>query len=96
MTEDEEHLKHCSLRRLVERPHQSVVEVHNSGKAEHDHDVTQDVAHGAPWVLDPAMLGYGSANVDETERRGVPQHQTPPHQGHCFWKRLLVLLLTWA
>jgi hypothetical protein len=72
MTEDEEHLKHCSLRRPVEQPHQSVVEVHNSGKAEHDHDVTQDVAHGAPWVLDPAMLGYGSVNVDETECRGRP------------------------
>jgi hypothetical protein len=72
MTEDEEHLKHCSLRCPLEWPHQPVLKVHNSGKAEHDHDVAQDVAHGAPWVLDPAMLGYGSMIVDETKCRGCP------------------------
>jgi hypothetical protein len=73
VSEDEERPEHGALRGPVERPDKPAVEARGGGgEAEHDDDVAQHVAHGAPGVLDPAVLGYGRADLRQPEWRGRP------------------------
>uniref|UniRef100_A0A0A9DI07 Fad7 n=1 Tax=Arundo donax TaxID=35708 RepID=A0A0A9DI07_ARUDO len=68
-SEDEERPEHGALRGPVEGPDELAVEARGGGGED---DVAQDVAHGAPGVLDPAVLGDGDADVGEPERRRRP------------------------
>jgi hypothetical protein len=73
MPEDEESPEHGALRDPVKRPDEPAVEARGGrGEAEHDDDVAQHVAHGAPGVLDPAVLGDGRADLRQPEWRGRP------------------------
>ena len=75
VSQHEERPEHGALRRPVERPHEPAVEARGGGgEPQHQDDVAQDVAHGAPGVLHPAVLGDGGADVGQPERwrrRGV-------------------------
>ena len=73
VSQHEERPEHGALRRPVQRPDEPAVEA-RGGETQHQDDVAQDVGHGAPGVLHPAVLGDGGADVGQPERwrrRGV-------------------------
>jgi hypothetical protein len=78
VAEDEERPEHGALRGPVERPDEPAVEARGGrGEPQDDDDVAQHVGHGAPGVLDPAVLGDGSADLRQPERRRRPRVELP-------------------
>lgn len=77
MSKNKESPKHGSLSSPIERPNDPVVNIRSGGgEAEDDDYISDDIAHRPPWVLDPAMLGDGSADLGEIERRRRPWIKT--------------------
>ena len=82
VAEDEERPEHGALRGPVQRPDEPAVEARGGGgEPQDDDDVAEDVAHGAPGVLDPAVLGDGGADLRQPERRRRPGVEVPARGG---------------
>jgi hypothetical protein len=75
VSQHEERPEHGALCRPVERPDEPAVEARRGGgETQHQDHVAHHVAHGAPGVLHPAVLGDGGADIAQPERwrrRGV-------------------------
>jgi hypothetical protein len=78
VAEDEERPEHGALRGPVERPDEPAVEARGGGgEPQDDDDVAEHVAHGAPGILDPAVLGDGRADLRQPERWRRPGVEDP-------------------
>lgn len=70
VSKDKERPKHCALRKPIQGPNKPAIDVSGgSGQTKHNCHIPSNEAHGLPGILHPAMLGNGSPNICQRERR---------------------------